>query len=39
VEILRGTYNGQNPTRPVNKKIAATIPRIIARVPVMVPVI
>lgn len=38
VEIRNGAYNGQKPMKPVNRKIPATMPRIIAAVPVIWPV-
>jgi hypothetical protein len=35
--MLRGTYKGQKPIRLVTIKIKATMPRIIAATPVILP--
>jgi hypothetical protein len=38
VEIFKGEYNGQNPTKLVTKKIKASIPRMMATTPEITPV-
>ena len=38
VDILKGTYKGQNAIRLVRTKITAMIPRMMAAVPDIVPV-